>query len=89
MSGYRFEIDAFAGPARRGRVGGGGVLLVRVRLFDGPGVVDALSGEPAGSPDAFCDLAPADARALASRLLTAADDAEQQTRNANYWEPQR
>jgi hypothetical protein len=89
MSGYRFEIEASAGPARRGRVGGGGVLLVRVRLFDGPGVVDSLTGEPAGEPDAFTDLDPREARELAFCLLTAAEHADRQTLEANYWEPRR
>jgi hypothetical protein len=89
MSGYLSEIEAFAGPARRGRVGGGGVLLVRVRMFDGPGVVDAVTGEPAGSPDAFCDLDPREARDLAFCLLAAAEHAEQQTLQANHWEPRR
>jgi hypothetical protein len=89
MSGYRFEIEAFAGPAHRGRVGGGGVLLVRVRLFDGPGVVDGLTGEPAGAPDAFTDIDPHDARELAFCLLRAAEHAERLTLQANYWEPRR
>jgi hypothetical protein len=89
VSAYRFEIEALAGPARRGRVGGGGVLLVRVRMFDGPGVVDTWTGEPAGQPDAFTDLDPPAARRLAIDLLAAADDAEQRTLEANYWEPSR
>jgi hypothetical protein len=89
VSGYRSEIDASAGPARRGRVGGGGVLLVRVRLFDGPGVVDALTGEPAAAPDAFTDIDPHDARELAFCLLSAAEHAEQRTLEANYWGPRR
>lgn len=89
MSGHRFAIEAFAGPARRGRVSGGALLLVRVRLFDGAGVVSTLTGEPAGEPDTFCDLDPREARDLALGLLAAADDAEQQTRNANHWEPKR
>lgn len=89
MSGHRFEIEASAGPARRGRVGGGAVLLVRVRMFDGPDVVDGATGLPAGDPDVFTDLDPRQARALAIGLLAAADTAEQQTLQANYWEPQR
>lgn len=89
MSGYRAEIEASAGPARRSRVGRGGVLLVRVRVFDDPDLVDTETGEPAALPDAFTDLAPHDARTLAIRLITAADDAEQRTPEANYWEPQR
>lgn len=88
MSGYRPWIEAFAGPARRGRVGGGAVLLVRLRLFDGPGAASA-TGEPAGEPDAFCDLDPREARDLALCLLAAADDAEHQTRHHDHWEPKR
>jgi hypothetical protein len=89
MSGYRAEIEASAGPARRRRVGGGGVLLVRVRVFDEPDLLDTETGEPAALPEAFTDLDPRDARTLAIRLLAAADDAEQRTLQANYWEPQR
>ena len=89
MSGYRFEIGASVGPARRGRVGGGAVLLVRVRLFDGPGVVDTRTGEPAGRPDAFTDLDPRDARELAFGLLACAEHAEQTTIDAHYWEDHR
>ena len=84
MSGYRSEIQASAGPARRGRVGGGAVLLVRVRLFDGPDVVDTLTGQPAAGPDAFTDLDPRDARELAFRLLACAEHAEQTTIDAHY-----
>jgi len=89
MSGYRFEIEASAGPARRKRVGGGAVLLVRVRLFDGPGVVDLATGEPASVPDAFTDLDPREARELAFCLLAAAEHAEQQTLQSNYWQARR
>lgn len=89
MSGYRFEIEATAGPARRKRVCGGAVLLVRVRLLDGPGVVDFATGEPASLPDAFTDVDPREARDLAFCLLAAAEHAEQQTLEANYWEPRR
>jgi len=85
MSGYRSEIQASAGPSRRGRVGGGAVLLVRVRLSDGPGVADSLTGEPAPAPDAFTDLDPRDARELAFRLLACAEHAEQTTIDAHYW----
>jgi hypothetical protein len=83
MSGYRSWIHAAAGPARRGRVGGGAVLLVRVRLFDGPGVVDTLTGGPAGEPEAFTDLDPREARDLAFRLLAAAEHAEHLSRVEN------
>ena len=77
MSGYRCEIEASAGPAREGLVGGGARLLVRVRLFDD------------GVEDAFTNLRPEDARQLAIELLAAAEDAEQHTRAANFWEPRR
>jgi hypothetical protein len=89
MSGYRGEIEASAGPDREGLIGGGAQLLVRVRLFDGPGVVDHITGEPAGEPDAFTNLRPRDARDLAFELLAAAEHADQQTLKANHWEPQR
>jgi hypothetical protein len=85
VSGYRAEIDATAGPARLGRVGGGALLLVRVRLFDGPDAVERGTD----LPDVFTDLDPREARTLAIGLLAAADDAEQQTLNADYWEPPR
>ena len=65
------------------------MLLVRVRLFDGPGVVNTVTGEPASLPDAFTDLDPREARELAFCLLAAAEDAEQRTLEANYWEPRR
>jgi hypothetical protein len=77
MSGFRWEIQAGAGPAREGLVGGAQQLLVRVRLF----------GER--QPDAYTDLRPTDARRLALELLAAADDAECQTQQAGYWEPTR
>lgn len=77
MSGFRWEIEASAGPAREGLVDGAAQLLVRVRLFD------------EGVEDAFTDLRPDDARHLAIELLAAAEDAEQQTRAANFWEPRR
>jgi hypothetical protein len=78
MSAFRWEIEASAGPAREGLVGGGARLLVRVRLFD-EGVEDP-------QPDAFIDLRPASARHLALELLAAAEDAEHQTRAAGFWE---
>jgi hypothetical protein len=84
MSLYRFEIDASAGPARE-RVIGGSQLLVRVRLFDGPGVVDTLTGERAGGEDVFTDLRPTDARELAFKLLGCAEHAEQITQAAGWW----
>jgi hypothetical protein len=75
--GFRFEIEASAGPAREALLGGATQLLVRVRLFD-DGVEDP-------QPDAFTDLRPADARHLALELLAAAEDAERQTLTANRW----
>ena len=89
MSGFRFEVEASAGPAREGLVGGGAHLLVRVRLFDGPGVVDQITGEPACQPDAFTDLRPGDARELAFCLLACAEHAERQSREAGFWRAER
>jgi len=43
MASHRFEIDACAGLAREAILDGRAMLLVRVRLFDGPGVVDGLT----------------------------------------------
>jgi hypothetical protein len=83
--GYRFEIDASAGPALEGLLYGARQLLVRVRLFDGPGVVDSATGEPAGQPEVFTDLRPEQARDLALGLLQAAKDAETQTLRANWY----
>ncbi len=83
---YRFEIDASAGPAREGLLYGRMQLLVRVRLFDGLGVVDTATGEePAQQPDVITDLRPEQARHLALRLLSAAENAERQTLDANWW----
>ena len=88
MSSHRFEIEASAGPARE-RVLGGSQLLVRVSLFDGPEVVDSLTGEPAGTEDVFTDLRPTDARELAFELLSCAEHAERITEQAGWWQPQR
>lgn len=77
MSGFRWEIEASAGPAREGLAGGGKQLLVRVRLFD------------EGQPDAYTDLRPRDARHLALELLAVAQDAERQTDQAGFWEQTR
>lgn len=86
MNGYRFEIDAQAGPAHEGIPGGRAMLLVRVRLFDGEGVVDARTGEPYAQEDVFTDLRPEQARELAFALLGAAEHAERQTEAAGYWQ---
>ncbi len=85
MSGYRFEIDACAGPAREGVLGGRAQLLVRVRLFDGPGVCRTDTGEPGAQPDVYTDLRPEQARSLASKLLSAAEQAETQTLETDWF----
>lgn len=86
MSSHRFEIDTSPGPAREGVLYGRAMLLVRVRLFDGPGVVDGLTGEPAGEEDVCCDLRPEAARDLAFRLLECAEHAERVTEQAGWWQ---
>jgi hypothetical protein len=78
VTGYRWEIEASAGPASEGLVGGGAQLLVRVRLFD--------DGVENPQPDAYIDLRPSSARHLALELLAAAEDAEWQTDQAGFWE---
>ena len=89
MPSHRFEIDASAGPARGSVVGRRGQLLVRVRLFDGPGVVDGATGQLAGEQDVYTDLRPDDARRLAFGLLEHAEHAEQLTVQADWWQVQR
>jgi hypothetical protein len=86
MASHRFEIDAAAGPAREGVLGGRAMLLVRVRMFDGPGVIDTFTGEPAGGEDVYSDLRPSEARELAFSLLCCAEQAEQITENAGWWQ---
>ena len=86
MASHRFEIDAAAGPARGSLVGGGAMLLVRVRLFDGPGVVDGGTGLPTSEQDVYTDLRPDAARTLAARLVSCAEQAEQLTARANRWQ---
>jgi hypothetical protein len=85
MSGYRFQIDACAGPAREGLLGARAQLLVRVRLFDGPGVARTDTGEPRHAPDVYTDLRPERARSLAFMLLSAAEHAESQTLQADWF----
>jgi hypothetical protein len=85
MATHRFEIDAGVGPAREGVLGGRSMLLVRVRMFDGPGVVDTLTGEPAGTEDVYTDLRPSEARELAFSLLCCAEHAERITAQAGRW----
>jgi hypothetical protein len=84
MSGFRWEIEASAGPAREGTVGGGARLLVRVRLFNAPD-----EPGPTEMPDAFTDLRADDARQLAFELLAAAEHAERLTAQAGRWEHER
>jgi hypothetical protein len=86
VASHRFEIDTSAGPAREGILGGRAMLLVRVRVFDGLGVVDGLTGEPAGEEEVYSDLRPEDARELAFRLLECAEHAEQLTVQAGWWQ---
>jgi hypothetical protein len=84
MSGFRWQIEASAGPAREATLGGRARLLVRVRLFNAPdetGLTD--------KPDAFTDLRSDDARQLAFELLAAAEHAERLTARAGRWEHER
>jgi hypothetical protein len=85
MSGYRCEAEAAAGASREGLLYGAQQLLVRVRLFDGPGAVDD-EGRPTSLPDAYTDLRPEQARRLARELLDAAEEVEAQTLRANWWQ---
>jgi hypothetical protein len=74
---YRFDIEVLIRPGCRQRVvGGGAVQLVTIHLFDGPGVVDCLTGEPIASEGAFTNLTPPDARLLATKLLACAAEAD-------------
>ena len=82
MSGYRGSVAVSAGPSRCSLVGGGAHLLVRVRLFD-----DETAQDP--QPEAYSDLRPGEARALAARLLCACEDAERASHAAGYWRPRR
>jgi hypothetical protein len=86
MASHRFEIGTSAGPAREGVLYGRAMLLVRVRLFDGPGVVDGLTGQPAADEDVYCDLRAEAARDLAFRLLECAEQAQQVTEQAGWWQ---
>ncbi|MGD0452704.1 MAG: hypothetical protein ABSB69_03845 [Solirubrobacteraceae bacterium] len=85
MNAYRFEIDTQAGPAREGILGGRAQLLVRVRLFDGPGAIQTDSGQPRDAPDVYTDLRPEDARSFAFTLLSVAEHAERQTLEADWF----
>lgn len=86
MAAHRFEIDASAGPAREAALGGRSMLLVRVRVFDGPGVIDTRTGQDAGSEDVYTDLRPSEARELAFSLLCCAEHAERITDQAGWWQ---
>jgi hypothetical protein len=83
MSGFRWNIEAGAGPAREAVIGGAR-LLVRVRVFNEPDERGVLE-----RPDAFTDLRSDAARHLAFELLAAAEHAEWLTAEANYWEHER
>ena len=89
MASHRFEIDTSVGPAREGVLYGRSMLLVRVRLFDGPGVADGLTGQPAIDEDVYTDLRPDEARRVAFGLLECAEHAEQVTERAGWWQVQR
>jgi hypothetical protein len=87
MSAFRWEIEAFAGPAREAVIGGAR-LLVRVRMFNSSYESD-LSSDPPTEPDAWTDLRPGAARDLAFELLAAAEHAEILTAQAGFWEHER
>ena len=86
MASHRCEIDASAGPATGSVVGRRGQLLVRVRLFDGLGVVDGATGLPAGEQDVYTDLRPYQARELAAGLIACAEEADRITEQADWWQ---
>jgi hypothetical protein len=75
MTGFRWNVEAFAGPAREGMIDGTARLLVRVRLFDEPEQTWPHTG-----PDAFTDLRSDAARDLAFELLAAAEHADMLSR---------
>jgi hypothetical protein len=83
MSGFRWQIEASAGPAREAIIGGAR-LLVRVRLFNEPDETGRTD-----KPDAFTDLRTDAARDLAFELLAAAEHAEVLTARAGRWEHER
>ncbi len=83
MSGFRWNIEAGAGPAREAVIGGAR-LMVRVRVFNEPDERGVLE-----RPDAFTDLRSDAARHLAFELLAAAEHAEILTARAGYWEHER
>jgi hypothetical protein len=74
---HRFEAHATIEPGEHElNVAGERVQLVRVALTDdGPVIADGGDGPEHHRPDVVCPLRPADARALAARLLELADHA--------------
>lgn len=77
MSGFRWNVEAFAGPAREAMIDGSARVLVRVRLFDEPGQT-----WPRTRPT-FTDLRTDAARHLAFELLAAAEHAEHLSNHAD------
>ncbi len=71
MSGFRWQIEVSAAPAREALIDRRSQLLIRVRLFDPPDHAGRYD-----KPDAFSDLRSNDARQLAFELLAAAEHAE-------------
>ena len=83
MSGFRWNIEAGAGPAREAVIGGAR-LMVRVRVFNEPDERGGLE-----RPDAWTDLRADAARQLAFELLAAAEHADWLTARAGCWERER
>lgn len=79
MSGFRWNVEAFAGQTRVAAGDGSWGLTVRVRLFDDP-----ESTWPYTRPDAYTDLRTGAARDLAFELLAAAEHAEQIGRHEDW-----
>jgi hypothetical protein len=81
---YRSDVAAELLPGRReGLIGGGFMQLVTLRLHDGPGAIDAITGEPTNRPGAFTDLRPREARELAAQLTACARLAERLRRDTD------
>jgi hypothetical protein len=74
---HRFEAHATIKPGEHElNLAGERVQLVRVVLTDdGPVIADGGDGPEIHRPDVNCPMRPADARALAQRLLELADHA--------------
>jgi hypothetical protein len=81
---HRFEAHATIEPGEHERrVDGERVQLVRIVLSDdGPVIADGGDGPEIHRPDVVCPLRPADARALAHRLLELADHATRTQRSS-------